>query len=125
MLFRSYSVASILRKSPVPDFQDTLGWIDYQRGDNRSAVSLLEEAAAKRPDLGLVRYHLGMSYIAADQLEKASQQLDKALEVAANNGELQQKIRAAQEKVTVAKRKKIPALDRRIEGNDPLDNIGK
>jgi len=124
-LERAYSVASILRKSPVPDFQDTLGWIDYQRGDNRSAVSLLEEAAAKRPDLGLVRYHLGMSYIAADQLEKASQQLDKALEVAANNGELQQKIRAAQEKVTVAKRKKIPALDRRIEGNDPLDNIGK
>ena len=98
-LERAYSVAAILRKSPVPIYEDTLGWIDYQRGDYKSAVSLLEEAATKRPNLGVVRYHLGMSYIAIDQLAKASEQLKKALELATNSGELEQKIRAALEKV--------------------------
>ena len=98
-LERAYSVAMVLRKSPVPSFKDTLGWIDYQRGDYRSAVSLLEEAATKRPDVGLVRYHLGMSYIATEQLAKASEQLKKALELTPSNGELEQKIRAAQTKL--------------------------
>ena len=100
-LERAYSVAMILRKSPVASFKDTLGWIDYQRGEYRSAVSLLEEAATKRPDVGLIRYHLGMSYIAIEQLAKASEQLKKALELTATNGELENKIRAAQTKLLV------------------------
>ena len=98
-LERAYSVATVLRKSPLPIFQDTLGWIDYQRGDFKSAVSLLEEAATKRPDVGLLRYHLGMSYIAVAQPEKASEQLNKALELAPKDGELEGKIRAAQTKL--------------------------
>jgi predicted Zn-dependent protease len=98
---RAYSIAKVLRNSPVASFQDTLGWIDYLRGDNNSAVSLLEEAATKLPNVGWVRYHLGMSYIASVQLEKASEQLKKALELA-DSIELQQKVRAAQEKLAVA-----------------------
>ena len=98
-LEQAYSVATVLRKSPLPIFQDTLGWIDYRRGDFKSAVSLLEEAATKRPDVGLLRYHLGMSYIAVAQLEKASEQLNKALELAPKDGELEGKIRAAQTKL--------------------------
>ena len=98
-LERAYSVATILRKSPVSIYKDTLGWLEYQRGDYKSAVPLLEEAAAERPDLGMVRYHLGMSYIAIDQQAKASEQLKKALELATNSGELEQKIRAAQTKL--------------------------
>jgi len=98
---RAYSIAKVLRNSPVASFQDTLGWIDYLRGDNKSAVSLLEEAAKKLPNVSWVRYHLGMSYIATDQLEKASEQLNKALELAIGV-ELVQKIRAAQEQLAVA-----------------------
>ena len=91
----------VLRKSPVPVFKDTLGWIDYQRGDYESAVSLLEEAATKRPDVGLIRYHLGMSYIAVEQLAKASEQLKKALELAPNTVNWNRRYRAAQTKLFI------------------------
>jgi tetratricopeptide (TPR) repeat protein len=104
-LDRAHSLAAVLRNSPVPSFEDTLGWIDYQRGDNKSAVSLLEEAAKKLPNVGLIRYHLAMSYIAADQLEKASEQLNRALALT-NSVELEQKVRAAQQKV--AEKESVP-----------------
>jgi tetratricopeptide (TPR) repeat protein len=104
-LDRAHSLAAVLRSSPVPSFEDTLGWIDYQRGDNKSALSLLEEAAKKLPNVGLIRYHLAMSYIAADQLEKASEQLNRALALT-NSVELEQKVRAAQEKL--AEKESVP-----------------
>jgi cellulose synthase operon protein C len=100
-LDRAYSLAAVLRKSQVPFFKDTLGWIYYQRGDYKSAISLLEEAAAELPDLASVRYHLGMSYVATGQLAKAAEQLKKARELAADNTDLQAKIKAAQEKAAI------------------------
>src|SRR5262249_50733792 len=69
-LERAASVAASLQKSPVPQFKDTLGWIDYQKGDYQNAVPLLEQAAAALPNRALIHYHLGMSYIAAGQLAK-------------------------------------------------------
>jgi tetratricopeptide (TPR) repeat protein len=98
-LERAYSLAMVLRKSPVSMYKDTLGWVYYQRGDYKNAVPLLEEAAAERPDSGVVQYHLGMSYIAIDQPAKASERLKKALALATNNGELEKRIKAAVEKV--------------------------
>ena len=32
-LDRAYSLAAMLRKSQIPSFKDTLGWIEYLRGD--------------------------------------------------------------------------------------------
>jgi Tfp pilus assembly protein PilF len=61
-------------------------------------VSLSEEAAAGLPNQPSVRYHLGMGYISTNQLEKASEQLKKALELAPD-GELAGAIRSALEKV--------------------------
>ena len=63
-LERAYSVAAVLRKSQVPPFQDTLGWIEYLRGDYKSATGLLEEAALALPQRAIAQYHLGMSYVA-------------------------------------------------------------
>jgi tetratricopeptide (TPR) repeat protein len=97
---RAYSVASILRKSPVAAFKDTLGWIYYLRGDAKTAIPLLEEAATALSDRGIVQYHLGMSYLADGQLEKASGQFKKALGLNPDPG-LQGKIRAAQEKAAM------------------------
>ena len=97
-LERAQSLATSLRKSQVPHFKDTLGWIHYQTGDFRNAVVLLEEAAAELPNLALVRYHLGMSYIATGQNEKAAEQLKKALDLAPDNAELEEKIRAGLKK---------------------------
>jgi tetratricopeptide (TPR) repeat protein len=97
-LERAYSFAAILRKSQMPSFKDTLGWIYYQRGDYKSAISLLEETAAGLPDRALVRYHLGMSYIANGQPAKALEQLKKALELASDS-DLQTQIRTAQQQL--------------------------
>jgi cellulose synthase operon protein C len=94
---RAQSLAAILRKSQVPQFKDTLGWMSYHQGDYRTAVSLTEEAVTAMPDQAAVRYHLGMSYISTNQLEKASEQLKKALDLAPNE-ELAEEIRTALKK---------------------------
>ena len=92
---RAYNLALTLRKSQVPHFKDTLGWIHYQRGEHKAALSLLEEAATELPTLSLVRYHLAMNYIALSEPAKAEDQLKKALELASNDSELTNKIRTA------------------------------
>jgi Flp pilus assembly protein TadD len=43
----------------------------------------------------MVRYHLGMTYISAGQLVKASEQLQKAMELSSNDAELRGKAQAA------------------------------
>jgi len=95
-LDRAYSLAVMLRKSEVSAFKDTLGWVYYRRGDYKSAIALLEEAATAMPNHAMVQYHLGMAYIADRQLAKASEHLKKSLTLAPDAG-LQQKIRTAQE----------------------------
>ena len=94
-LDRAKSLALVLKNSDVPQFKDTLGWVNYQQGDYAAAVSLLEDAAAKLPNLALVRYHLGMSYLASGQHEKAAEQFNKARDLAPNDAELKVKIDAA------------------------------
>jgi tetratricopeptide (TPR) repeat protein len=97
-LDKAQALAVSLRKSQVPQFKDTLGWVSYREGDYKSAVSLAEEAAADLPNLALVRYHLGMSYIATGESAKASEQLKKALDLSPNGG-LAEDIRAALKKI--------------------------
>ena len=96
-LKRAQSLAAVLRKSQIPQFKDTLGWLSYLQGDYKTAVSLSEEAAAALPDQAAVRYHLGMGYISTNQLDKGSEQLKKALELGPNN-ELAEAIRNALKK---------------------------
>ena len=45
-LEQAQSLATSLRKSQVPQFKDTLGWVTYRQGDYKSAVPLLEQAVA-------------------------------------------------------------------------------
>jgi tetratricopeptide (TPR) repeat protein len=96
-LKKAQSLAAFLRKSPIPQFKDTLGWVSYHQGDYRTAVSLSEEAAAALPGQAAVRYHLGMGYLSVSQLDKASQQLKKALELGPD-GALAEQIRIALKK---------------------------
>lgn len=92
-LERAQALAARLRQSPVPQFKDTLGWVNYRVGQFRTAVPLLEEAAAALPDQALVRYHLGMGYAAIGQDGKASQELRTAL-AEASSADLKQTISA-------------------------------
>ena len=78
-LERAQALAVTLRQSQVPQFKDTLGWVDYRNGDVKAAVPLLEEAAVALPDQAAVRYHLAMSYLASGQSGKASQEFKIAL----------------------------------------------
>jgi predicted Zn-dependent protease len=102
-LDRAYAVAAPLTKSPVPNFKDTLGWLNYRRGDYRSAIPLLEDAADALPNTALVHYHLGMSYIAVAQSEKALEQLKKASALEPNNADLNAKVQAALSAASKAK----------------------
>ena len=88
-----------MRHSQVPQFKDTLGWVDYRSGDLKSAVPLLEEAAAALPDQAAVRYHLGMSYAASGQDSKAVQEFKIALSKAPS-ATLKQAITAEKAKIT-------------------------
>jgi cellulose synthase operon protein C len=97
-LKKAQSLAAVLRKSQIPQFKDTLGWVSYRGGDYRTAVSLSEEAVAALPDQAAVRYHLGMSYISTSQFDKASQQLRRALELTPDEG-LAEEIRTALNKI--------------------------
>jgi len=94
-LERAKSMALLLKNSQVPQFKDTLGWVTYQSGDFATAASLLEEAAAKMPQAALVRYHLGMAYMATGQDEKAAEEFKKAKELAPHDTDLKVKIDAA------------------------------
>ncbi|HVG50986.1 MAG TPA: tetratricopeptide repeat protein, partial [Xanthobacteraceae bacterium] len=95
---RAFTIALPLAKSQVPQFKDTLGWIYYQRGDYRNAITLLEEAATALPNNGWVRYHLGMAYAASAAEEKATEHLKKALEFEGGDADLKSKILAAMKK---------------------------
>ena len=94
-LDRAFSLSDALKNSNVPQFQDTFGWAQYRRGDFKDAIATLEGAAAKLPDLAAVHYHLGMSYAAAGQPEKAAEQLKKALALEPDGTALKESIRAA------------------------------
>jgi len=94
-LQRAYALAASLRNSPVPQFADTLGWVHYRRGEHRAAVQLLEKAAAALPSLPLIRYHLGMAYVASGEPAKASEQLKKGLDLVGDASDLKKKIEGA------------------------------
>jgi tetratricopeptide (TPR) repeat protein len=91
---QAQAISAILRRSPQPQFKDTLGWISYRQGDYKAAVAQLKDAAAGLPKQASVHYHLGMSYAAAGQPEMASEQFKMALNQAPDH-ELEGKIRAA------------------------------
>jgi tetratricopeptide (TPR) repeat protein len=97
-LDRAQALAAGLRKYPIPQFKDTLGWVSYRQGDYKAAIQFLEQAVQGLPNLAIVHYHLGMSFVAAAQPEKASEQFKTALSQAPDH-DLEEKIRAAQTKL--------------------------
>ena len=94
-LDQAHSLAALLKNSPIPQFKDTIGWIDYQRADYAAAISLLEVAVTALPNVPLAHYHLGMSYLATGRDGKATEQFKKAQELAPNDADLKMKIDAA------------------------------
>ena len=84
-LARAYSVARRLRDTEQPAFQDTLGWIAHQRGDEQAAVEYLEPAAAALTNDPMVQYHLAETYFALGRDADALAQFEKVLDLAGDN----------------------------------------
>jgi tetratricopeptide (TPR) repeat protein len=94
-LERAQALGAMLRRSNIPQFKDTVGWLAYRSGDYRTAISMLEEAVTALPSNALVRYHLGMSYRKAGQADKAMEHLKKAAELEVSESPLKGKIQTA------------------------------
>ncbi|HYE14076.1 MAG TPA: tetratricopeptide repeat protein [Pyrinomonadaceae bacterium] len=78
----------IVRRYPNnPGFADTLGWVYYRKGLHRDAVEQLQRAVSisskMRGDNSLYRWHLGAALAAKGDKAAARRELQKALELAA------------------------------------------
>jgi tetratricopeptide (TPR) repeat protein len=93
-LERAAKLAEVLKSSTVPQYQDTVGWVQYKRGNTADAVKSLEAASSKLPNVVAVRYHLGMSYLAAGRKAQAVDQFQAALKLQPDDA-LKDKIQAA------------------------------
>ena len=82
ILERAYAIARRLQGMNVPAFQDTLGWIEYRRGNHDLALPALEAAAAGLPDDPSVQLHLGLTYAALKRDDEARPYLERGLELA-------------------------------------------
>ncbi len=76
---RALELTTPFADSRNPQFLDTLGWAHYRTGAAVKAVKYLELALAIGGDNPVVRYHLGMAYLAAKNEAGARQELEKAL----------------------------------------------
>ena len=73
---------AIQRLPEHTEINDTLGWIQYRKGNYPVAVGLLSEVVQKVPQSAEYRYHLGMALSGAGQKNKAKEELSKALQLA-------------------------------------------
>jgi Flp pilus assembly protein TadD len=94
-LERAFELSEKLKGSNVPQFQDTWGWAQFKRGDFKGAIATLEPAAAAITTLAAVHYHLGMSYAAAGQTEKAAERFKTAFSLEPDGTPLKNSIRSA------------------------------
>jgi len=82
-LEKAWAIARRLRKSEVPAFQDTYGWIAHLRGDSEEALPYLESAVQSLPDDPLVHFHLAEIYTALGRSNEALSAYNMAVQVAA------------------------------------------
>ena len=70
----------------MPQFQDTLGWIAYRRGNYQEALSYLEPAAQGLLDDALTQFHLGMTLDALKRPTDARRVLTQAVALGEGTG---------------------------------------
>ncbi|KAB2886808.1 MAG: tetratricopeptide repeat protein [Albidovulum sp.] len=78
-LARAEVIARRLRGSDMPPYQDTYGWIAYQRGNYDDAVKELEKAVQGLGEDPQVRFHLAMTYLKLGRDAEALAQFNEAL----------------------------------------------
>lgn len=64
-----------------PAIADTLGWINYKKGDYQLALSLIKESVNKIALHPEIQYHLGKAHAALDESAEAKAAFERALEL--------------------------------------------
>lgn len=72
-------LAKRLETATNPAVLDTVGWAYYRNKDYQKAVQFLERAVAGAGEVPVLRYHLGMAYLATNNTEGARQELREAV----------------------------------------------
>jgi tetratricopeptide (TPR) repeat protein len=87
-LDRAYELAQRARELlPFdPSTADTLGWICFKKGSYSTALGLLQESAAKLPDVAEVQFHFGMASYMTDDEASARAALQRAWQLASSPG---------------------------------------
>jgi tetratricopeptide (TPR) repeat protein len=84
-LDKAYDLATKAKEAAnEPHIADTLGWILFKRGDYNGALPLLQDSAAKLPNLPEIQFHLGMTYYMLGEEEPARLALQKAVDAPAD-----------------------------------------
>ena len=68
-----------------PAFLDTVGWLNYRLGNYKEALPYLEQAVAAAGQVPVLRYHLGMAYLALDNKARAQEELNIAVSKATSD----------------------------------------
>ena len=76
---RALRLVSDFESSVNPAFLDTLGWAYYRLGEYEQAIFFLERAAAGARRVPVLRYHLGMAYLASNNRYAARRELHEAI----------------------------------------------
>jgi tetratricopeptide (TPR) repeat protein len=76
---RALELVKPLENSGNPLVLDTVGWAYYRNQRYAEAVEILQPAVADAGDNALLRYHLGMAYLAIDNPGEAEDELRVAL----------------------------------------------
>jgi Tfp pilus assembly protein PilF len=69
------------QQSQNPTIADTVAWIHHLLGDNRSALPLIERAAAGSPNIAEIQLHAAFIHAELSQVTKARTALDAAVKL--------------------------------------------
>jgi tetratricopeptide (TPR) repeat protein len=106
-----------------PATADTLGWIQYRRGNYSAALPLIQEAAEKLPADPEVQYHLGMAHYMLGEAESARTTLQRSLQLSTNFvGRIEAQQRLALLTPNAADARTIPELEKELN-QQPNDSI--
>jgi tetratricopeptide (TPR) repeat protein len=81
---RAKRLAARFSNSDNPQLLDTYGWVLYKGGEATNAVTALQAASSKAPDLPVLWYHLGMAELLSGQTQAARESLTRSLKSGQN-----------------------------------------
>jgi predicted Zn-dependent protease len=78
-LERAKQLAARFSTSDNPQLLDTYGWVLYRHGEAAGALTALQAASSKAPNVPVLWYHLGMAQLSSGQTDAARDSLTRSL----------------------------------------------